>query len=186
MDATVACAASPPQASAGRVDRGVRAGLMTAMISVVIATQNDARTLGQTLASLVPAAVDGLVREVILADAGSTDETLAIADDAGARVSPCTGPVEARLLEGCKTARGEWLLILEAPAPAPTGWETAAGRHIERHAGQAAAWGRSGLAPFLTPAKALLVPRRMFDGESGRPGWVRRLGAKATALRIKR
>jgi glycosyltransferase involved in cell wall biosynthesis len=156
------------------------------MISVVIATHNDGRTLGQTLASLVPAAVDGLVREVVLADAGSTDETLAIAEDAGARVVRSEGPIEARLLEGCRAARGDWLLILEASVPASSGWEAATRRHLERHAGRAASWGRSGLAPFVTPAKALLVPRRLFDQESARPGWLRRVGAKATALRIRR
>jgi glycosyltransferase involved in cell wall biosynthesis len=156
------------------------------MISVVIATQDDGRTLGQTLATLVPAAVDGLVQEVILADGGSTDETLAIADDAGARVAPGSGTAEARLLEGCRAARADWLLILEASAPAPQGWEGAAGRHIERDGGRAASWGRSGFAPFVTSAKALLVPRRLFDQESAKPGWLRRLSAKATALKIKR
>ncbi|MGZ3344295.1 MAG: glycosyltransferase [Caulobacteraceae bacterium] len=155
------------------------------MMSVVIATRDDGRTLGQTLAALVPAAVDGLVREVILADAGSTDETLAIAEDAGARVVRCDGPAEARLLEGCKAARAEWLLILEASVSAPHGWEPAAGRHMEHHGGKVACWGRSGLAPFLTPAKALLVPRRLFDKESGSAGWLRRLGSKATSLKIK-
>ena len=156
------------------------------MISVVIATENDARTLGQTLASLVPAAVDGLVREVILADAGSTDDTLAIADDAGARVVRSEAPTEARLLEACTTARADWLLILEASVPAPHGWEPAAGRHMEHHAGRAACWGRGGLAPFATPAKALLVPRRLLDKESPSPGWLRRLGAKAAGLKIRR
>ncbi len=156
------------------------------MISVVIATHDDERTLGQTLASLVPAAVDALVREVILADAGSTDHTLAIAEDAGARVARGEGTVEARLLDACKAARSDWLLILEASAPAPTGWEGAAGRHIERHPGRAACWGRSGLAPFATPAKAVLVPRRLFEQESRTPGWLRRLGAKASALKIQR
>ena len=156
------------------------------MISVVIATQDDGRTLGQTLASLVPAAVDALVREVVLADAGSTDETLAIAEDSGARIVSGEGPVEARLLQGCQAARADWLLILEASAPAPAGWEGAAGRHVERHPGRAACWGRSGFAPFVTSPKAILVPRRLFEQESGKPGWVRRLGAKATALRINR
>jgi glycosyltransferase involved in cell wall biosynthesis len=156
------------------------------MISVVIATHDDGRTLGQTLASLVPAAVDGLVREVILADAGSTDETLAIADDAGARIVRCAGPGEARLLEGCKAARADWLLILEASVSAPLGWEGAAGRHIERHPGRAACWGKSGLAPFVTPARALLVPCRLFEKESSSPDWLRRLGAKATGLKIRR
>ena len=156
------------------------------MISVVIATHNDAHTLGQILAALVPAAVDGLVREVILADGGSTDETLAIAEDAGARVAASEGPVEARLFEGCKAARADWLLILEASVSAPHGWAPAAGRHMERHAGRPAYWGRSGLAPFVTPAKVLLVPRQVFEQESGSPGWLRRIGAKATGLKIKR
>ena len=40
--------------------------------------------LGRTLAALVPAAVDGIVREVVLADGGSSDKTILIADDAGA------------------------------------------------------------------------------------------------------
>jgi len=155
------------------------------MISVVIATHDDGQTLGQTLASLVPAAVDGLVREVILADAGSTDDTLAIAEDAGARVVRGLGPAEARLLEACKAARADWLLILEASVSAPHGWEGAAGRHIERHGARAACWGRS-LVPFVTPPGALLVPRRLLDKESARPGWLRRLGAKAAALRIRR
>jgi glycosyltransferase involved in cell wall biosynthesis len=156
------------------------------MISVVIATRNDELTLGQTLASLVPAAVDGLVREVILADGGSTDDTLAIAEDAGARVTVGEGPIEARLLDACKTARADWFLILETPSPAPRGWEPAAGRHSEHHPGRAASWGRSGLAPFATPAKGLLVPRRLFDKESQSAGWLRRLGGKATGLKIRR
>jgi glycosyltransferase involved in cell wall biosynthesis len=156
------------------------------MISVVIATFNDEATLGQTLASLVTAAVDGLVREVILADGGSTDATLAIGDDAGAAVVRSEGAAEARLGEGCRAARSDWLLILEASVPAPHGWEGAAGRHMERHRGRAAYWGRSGLAPFLTPAKALLVPRRLFEKESASAGWLRRLGGKATGLKIRR
>ncbi|MEZ5917510.1 MAG: glycosyltransferase [Parvularculaceae bacterium] len=49
-------------------------------ISVVIPTLNAGRGLAEALAALVPAALDGLVREVIVADGGgSTDETLAIA-----------------------------------------------------------------------------------------------------------
>jgi glycosyltransferase involved in cell wall biosynthesis len=155
------------------------------MISVVIATHDDAQTLVQTLASLVPAAVDGLVREVIVADGGSTDDTLAIAEDAGARLVSAVGAAEARLLEGCSAARADWLLLLEASVSAPHGWEAAARRHIEVHRSRAACWGRS-LVPFVTPPVAVLVPRRLFDKESGRAGWLRRIGARARALRLKR
>jgi len=45
------------------------------MITVVIPTLNAEATLGPTLAALVPAAVDGLIREVIVIDGGSTDRT---------------------------------------------------------------------------------------------------------------
>ena len=90
------------------------------MISVVIATLNDERTLGETLGALVPAAVDALVREVIVVDAGSTDHTLEIADDAGARIFKASESGVARIARGCDLARGDWLLILDplaAPAP---------------------------------------------------------------------
>jgi len=155
------------------------------MISVVIATHDDAQTLVQTLASLVPGAVDGVVREVILADAGSTDDTPAIAEDSGARVVRASGAAEARLLEACRTARADWLLILEASVSAPHGWEAAARQHIDRHPARAACWGRS-LVPFVTPPGALLAPRRLFEREAARPGWLRRLGGKAMVLRIRR
>jgi glycosyltransferase involved in cell wall biosynthesis len=155
------------------------------MISVVIATRNDGLTLGQTLASLVPAAVDALVREVILADAGSTDDTLAIAEDAGARIVRAEGSSEARLAQGCEAARSDWLLILEASESAPHGWEPAARRHMEHHAGRAAQWGRS-LVPFALSPKAVLVPRRLYDKEAASAGWLKRLGGKARALKIRR
>lgn len=101
------------------------------MISVVIPTLNAAETLAATLTALVPAAVNNLVREVVIADTGSTDETLAIADDAGARV------VAGGLAEGCAAAKGPWLLILPSGVRLEAGWEKAAADHIEHHAGEA-------------------------------------------------
>ena len=56
------------------------------MITVVIPTLNAEATLGQTLAALVSAAVDGLVREVIVVDGGSSDRTAEIVDHAGANL----------------------------------------------------------------------------------------------------
>jgi glycosyltransferase involved in cell wall biosynthesis len=132
------------------------------MISVLIATHDDERTLGQALASLVPAAVDGLVREVILADAGSTDGTLAVADDAGARVVRCDGPAEARVAEAAKGARSDWLLILDVAVPAPDGWEAAVAAVLNRGSGPGLWWGE---APFLGKkrVKGLLTQRRLFE-----------------------
>ena len=49
------------------------------MISVVVPTLNAEAGLAASLTSLVPAAVEGLVREVIVVDGGSTDGTAAAA-----------------------------------------------------------------------------------------------------------
>jgi glycosyltransferase involved in cell wall biosynthesis len=58
------------------------------MLSVVIETNNDEDALARTLASLVSAAVEGVVREVIVCDRGSTDRTHLVAEHAGCPFSP--------------------------------------------------------------------------------------------------
>ena len=124
------------------------------MISVVIETHDSDRTLGQCLAALVSAAVDGLVREVIVADAGSTDDTLEIADDAGATV------VKAGLNAACGSARCNWLLIVKADHVAPEGWDAAV--HKAMRANHAAWWGRASLLG-KPDAQALLAPKTVVE-----------------------
>jgi glycosyltransferase involved in cell wall biosynthesis len=102
------------------------------MISVVISTLNSEAPLGETLAALVPAAVDGLVREVIVADGGSTDRTLAVADDAGARIVAAEPGRGAQLKAGAAAARFPWLLFLDAGTSLAAGWEREARLHMER------------------------------------------------------
>lgn len=94
------------------------------MISVVIPTLNDAQRLTATLAALAPAAIDGFVREVIVADGGSTDETLAVAEDAGADV------VTTGLADALAAARQPWVLLLAAGSRPQVGWEQAAHAHM--------------------------------------------------------
>ena len=53
------------------------------MLSVIIPSYNSEEGLARTLASLVSAAAEGIVREVAVADAGSTDGTGAVAEAAG-------------------------------------------------------------------------------------------------------
>ena len=59
---------------------------MPAPLSVIIPTLNAAGDLPLCLESLLPGLEAGLIREVIVADGGSTDATAAIADACGARV----------------------------------------------------------------------------------------------------
>lgn len=102
------------------------------MISVVIPTLNSQASLAATLTGLVPAAVEGLVREAIVVDGGSTDRTEAIVDNAGAeflRSAPGRG---AQLAAGARRARFPWLLFLHADTVLDPGWERAAVQFMEK------------------------------------------------------
>jgi rSAM/selenodomain-associated transferase 2 len=93
------------------------------MISVVIPTLNAQASLGQTLAALVPAALDGLVRDVIVVDGGSGDATAGIADEAGALYLTQAGGRGCQLAAGADRARFPWLLFLHADTVLEPGWE---------------------------------------------------------------
>lgn len=92
------------------------------MITVVIPTLNAERTLVPVLAALVPGSATGLVREVILADGGSTDETDKIADVAGCHFQKAPHDLGARLRTAAQKARGNWLLFLDPAAMLQEGW----------------------------------------------------------------
>lgn len=102
------------------------------MISVVIPTLNAEATLAAALSALIPAAVEGFVREVIIVDAGSTDQTLRIADGFGAEIVKTGGGRGAQLAAGAARAKFPWLLFLHADTVLETGWEHEAGKLMER------------------------------------------------------
>ena len=102
------------------------------MISVVIPSFNAEATLGQTLAALVPAVVDGMVQEAIIVDGGSTDETAAIAEAAGTRLIRSQRGRGAQLQAGAAAARGDWLLFLHADTVLEPGWAEEAESFMER------------------------------------------------------
>lgn len=92
------------------------------MLSVVIPTRNDEARLVPTLAALVPGAADGLVRDVRIADGGSTDATLEIADLAGCDVLQGGPDRGARLDAAARAAKGPWLLFLEPGVVLDESW----------------------------------------------------------------
>lgn len=102
------------------------------MISVVIPALNAEQGLAACLSALVPATVQGLVREVIVVDGGSTDRTAEIVDQAGAGLVRSPVGRGCQLAAGAERARMPWLLFLHADTVLESGWEREAAAFVER------------------------------------------------------
>jgi len=107
-------------------------GWGTALISVIISTENCERSLVPTLAALVAGAAAGTVREVIVADAGSTDATAEVADLAGCELIVSKAPLATRLNEAAARARASWLMFLKPGVVLDPSWMAETGRFIEQ------------------------------------------------------
>jgi glycosyltransferase involved in cell wall biosynthesis len=123
------------------------------MLSVVIATHDSERALLPTLSALVAGAAAGLVREVIVADAGSADATAAIADAAGCRLLSFALPRGSRLKTAAQAARAPWLMFLVPGTVPDATWVDETRRFTEQAelrgcAGSYAAAFRPGSAAF--------------------------------------
>jgi glycosyltransferase involved in cell wall biosynthesis len=102
------------------------------MISVVIPTLNAERSLPRCFDSLIPAAVRGIVREVIVADGGSSDGTLAVVDAAGAHLVHAGKSRSAQLIAGAEIARSDWILFLHPETALEQGWDTEAESFLDQ------------------------------------------------------
>ena len=101
------------------------------MLTVIIPTHNSERALVPTLAALVPGAMSGLVRDVIVADGGSTDGTASVVDVAGCEIMQSTAPLAARLKAAAAAARGSWLLFLRPGTVLDGAWVEEVSRLID-------------------------------------------------------
>jgi glycosyltransferase involved in cell wall biosynthesis len=93
------------------------------MVSVIIPTSNAGQFLPRCFDSLIAPAVRGVVREVIVADGGSSDATLAIADAAGAHVVQAGKRRADQLMAGAAAAKCDWLLFLHPETTLEQGWD---------------------------------------------------------------
>jgi glycosyltransferase involved in cell wall biosynthesis len=102
------------------------------LITVIIGTDNSARTLLPTLGALVAGAAAGAIREVIVADAGSTDATAEVADMAGCEfIASKDAPLALRLRDAAQRARAPWLMFLRPGVVLDSTWIEEANRFIE-------------------------------------------------------
>lgn len=144
------------------------------MLSAIIATRESERALVPTLAALVPGATVGLLNEVIVADAGSSDATREVADIAGCRFMASSEPLGARLKAAAASTRTPWLLFLRAGCAPDVGWVTSVDGFMQATdmAGttRAAVFRPSGAADLMRPGLAeLLALLRVAFGGGVRP-----------------
>jgi glycosyltransferase involved in cell wall biosynthesis len=181
------------------------------MISVVIPTHNCQTTLTRCFNSLIGATVHGVVKEVIVADGGSNDDTLALADAAGCHVVQAGKTRASQLAAGAKAARSDWILFLHPETALDPDWEVEAENfisHVTIEHLRAAAF-RFGLDEFDGPSRraealtalrcwlfklpygdqGLLIPKRLYNKLGGyREGamedvdLVRRIGVRRLVM----
>ena len=80
-------------------------------VSIVVPVLNDAAALRTLLGAL-----DGASFEVIVVDGGSSDDSVEVAEKAGARVIRSEAGRGLQLDRGCRAASGDWIWMLHADA----------------------------------------------------------------------
>ena len=95
---------------------------MRAPISIVIPTLNSQNTVRKTLASLFEGIEAGIVRELIVVDGGSTDETRGIVEECGGKFISSAASRGYQLKKGVNLAKGDFIFVLHSDSVLEPGW----------------------------------------------------------------
>lgn len=120
------------------------------MISVIITASDDGEALARLLSALVPAAAEGLVREVAVV--GASGAAAEVAEDAGADLYDAFGPAFER-------ARGPWVAGLPLAAALAPGWMADFADHLRRAPNEPARLVARGFS--LRAPEGWLAPKRL-------------------------
>jgi glycosyltransferase involved in cell wall biosynthesis len=118
------------------------------VISVIITTRNSETDLALALAALVPAATEGLVREVIVVDRGSADGTAIVAVAAGCEFIAAGNAAGEARRQAAARAKSDWLLFLAPRAMVEAGWQGEALAFIDAAVGSGNARRRAATLRF--------------------------------------
>jgi glycosyltransferase involved in cell wall biosynthesis len=181
------------------------------MITVIVPTLNDAERLTKTLAPLVEGVAHGIIRQVIVADGGSTDDTRAIAEAAGCDVVVSEQGRGKQIRASVPASKGKFLFFLNPGVVLKPGWisETELFCHSLQSRAHAAAYKlalddtspeakrtlfwmrlRARVTNLPLSDQGVLMSRFFYDGLGGYPDiprladveFARRIGAKRWAL----
>jgi hypothetical protein len=148
------------------------------MLSILIPFETRERAIGETLASLVPSVVDGLVRDVTLIDRCADPALAALSEESGCRYCG-HGDRRTAPLVGL---RGEWLMFLRPGIVMVEPWSARLRECLAVAAGPGAAIfrlprrarrGLAGFADWFEPAVgrmgAVVLPRQRVTAVE--PAW---------------
>jgi hypothetical protein len=157
--------------------------MISVILPVVAPGPESVHALAQLLAQLVPAAVDGLVKEAVIA--GPSEPGLdGLIEDSGARFVAASGDRGALLAAGAAVARGDWILALDPTRALPETWRGPVEAHLAGGGGSAALLSAPGgfITRLTAPPLGLLA--RRLDYAAG-PGFAGSAPEKALAARLK-
>ena len=129
------------------------------MLTVIVETADAGDRLPALLAALTSAAVEGLVREVLIAGGGPPELLAVLREETGAELSE-------NVASAIKVARSDRLLVLPAKIRLKSGWLEMLAKHLRGGEGDAVIVGEGGFfgeKPFgvligRDPAAALAHP----------------------------
>ena len=159
---------------------------MRAPVSIIIPTLNAEADLPATLASLMEGLQAGVIRDVVVSDGGSCDQTVSMAEAAGAHVVTGVPGRGGQLRRGVAASTGAWRLVVHADTQLDAGWSNIVQEAMSK---QLAGYGRlrfraKGFAPAAVAIWAnvrsrifglpygdqgLLIPRALYDNVGGYP-----------------
>lgn len=135
--------------------RCVVAATVPSVISAIIrAGGGDIEALGVTLAGLVPAVAEGILRDAVIVDGRDDREVRAFAEAAGAAYVAASDAES--WTAGAAAVKGPWYLLLSAGDVPVASWTRAADRFLRRASGQGA---RPDVARFAEGPAASLAQR---------------------------
>ena len=108
---------------------------MRAPISIVIPTFNSQNTVRKTLASLFEGIEAGIVRELIVVDGGSRDETREIVEECGGKFISSAASRGYQLKKGVNLARGDFIFVLHSDSVLEPGWSKIVRKYFNKDAG---------------------------------------------------
>jgi rSAM/selenodomain-associated transferase 2 len=134
---------------------------MRAPISVVIPTLNAEAPLPGCLAALFEGLNAGVIRELVIVDGGSDDDTVKIAEEAGATIVQAAPSRGGQLRAGVAASKGDWVLALHADTQLSEGWSDVVAAHLssEKAGYFKLRFDRKGLAPRIVAGWANLRSR---------------------------